>query len=166
MALTQVKEQEENYLSFYNHGETIRAFINENEEKKKTLYDILSDENNKDLITLANEHGEDVVFKQLAVIPMGEVIYCILKPISGGDYKIGEAIAFRLNELENGMQILTVVTSKKKTLSLFLTYYKMLIEATEKKDLEKEEKEEKIRLITSLSNYYKEQLARLKNFDE
>lgn len=160
MALTQIKEAKsttEDYLE----KETIQAFVKKNEEKAKTLYDILSDKDNKDLITLEDERGEDIIFKQLAVIPMGEVIYCILKPVFGGSFNAGEAIAFRLRELSNGEEALTVVTDKIRSIKIFLQYYKMIAGAVEQGNASDEEKSEKIRLINSLSEYYTMELKRL-----
>ena len=160
MALTQIKEAKsttEDYLE----KETIQAFVKKNEEKAKTLYDILSDKDNKDLITLEDERGEDIIFKQLAVIPMGEVIYCILKPVFGGSFNAGEAIAFRLRELSNGEEALTVVTDKIRSIKIFLQYYKMIAGAVEQGNASDEEKNEKIRLINSLSEYYTMELKRL-----
>ena len=160
MALTQIKEAKsttEDYLE----KETIQAFVKKNEEKAKTLYDILSDKDNKDLITLEDERGEDIIFKQLAVIPMGEVVYCILKPVFGGSFNAGEAIAFRLRELSNGEEALTVVTDKIRSIKIFLQYYKMIEGAVEQGNASDEEKNEKIRLINSLSEYYTMELKRL-----
>ncbi|MBQ8739383.1 MAG: hypothetical protein IJZ04_07790 [Clostridia bacterium] len=160
MALTQIKEAKsttEDYLE----KETIQAFVKKNEEKAKTLYDILSDKDNKDLITLEDERGEDIIFKQLAVIPMGEVVYCILKPVFGGSFNAGEAIAFRLRELSNGEEALTVVTDKIRSIKIFLQYYKMIAGAVEQGNASDEEKNEKIRLINSLSEYYTMELKRL-----
>lgn len=160
MALTQIKEAKsttEDYLE----KETIQAFVKKNEEKAKTLYDILSDKDNKDLITLEDERGEDIIFKQLAVIPMGEVVYCILKPVFGGSFNAGEAIAFRLRELSNGEEALTVVTDKIRSIKIFLQYYKMIAGAVEQGNASDEEKSEKIRLINSLSEYYTMELKRL-----
>ena len=160
MALTQIKEAKsttEDYLE----KETIQAFVKKNEEKANTLYDILSDKDNKDLITLEDERGEDIIFKQLAVIPMGEVVYCILKPVFGGSFNAGEAIAFRLRELSNGEEALTVVTDKIRSIKIFLQYYKMIAGAVEQGNASDEEKNEKIRLINSLSEYYTMELKRL-----
>ena len=160
MALTQIKEAKST-IEDYLEKETIQAFVKKNEEKAKTLYDILSDKDNKDLITLEDERGEDIIFKQLAVIPMGEVIYCILKPVFGGSFNAGEAIAFRLRELSNGEEALTVVTDKIRSIKIFLQYYKMIAGAVEQGNASDEEKNEKIRLINSLSEYYTMELKRL-----
>ena len=42
--------------------------------------DALFDEDNNDLIVLYNEHGEEVLFEQVALIPQ-EKTYVILKPV-------------------------------------------------------------------------------------
>ena len=43
--------------------------------------DKLYDEDNNDIITLFNEKGEETAFEQIAIIPMKETVYVILKPV-------------------------------------------------------------------------------------
>lgn len=50
------------------------------EEKEINAIDALFDENNTDNIVLYNEKDEPVEFEQVAIIPMDERIYVILKP--------------------------------------------------------------------------------------
>lgn len=51
------------------------------EEKKVNGIDALFDENNTDNIVLYNEREEQVEFEQVAVIPINENVYAILKPV-------------------------------------------------------------------------------------
>ena len=46
-----------------------------------TEIDKLYDENNNDLIYLFNETGEEIAFEQIAVIPIVDKVYAILKPV-------------------------------------------------------------------------------------
>ncbi len=63
------------------------------------LIDILLDENNNDNIILYNENGEETEFMQVAIIPIDEKLYVILKPANpieglGED----EGLVFTINE--------------------------------------------------------------------
>ena len=51
------------------------------EEKKVNGIDALFDENNTDNIVLYNEKEEAVEFEQVAIIPINENVYAILKPV-------------------------------------------------------------------------------------
>ena len=51
------------------------------EEKKVNGIDALFDENNTDNIVLYNEREEEVEFEQVAIIPIIENLYAILKPV-------------------------------------------------------------------------------------
>jgi len=46
----------------------------------ETEIDKLYDENNNEDICLYNEKGEVIAFEQIALIPIAEATYCILKP--------------------------------------------------------------------------------------
>ncbi len=75
--------------------------MNENEKEVKSPIDCLFDEDNTDPISLYNEKGEEVQFEQIALIPLEEKIYAILKPMKeiegvGED----EALAFEIVETE------------------------------------------------------------------
>ena len=75
--------------------------MNENEKEVKSPIDCLFDEDNTDPISLYNEKGEEVQFEQIALIPLDEKIYAILKPMKeiegvGED----EALAFEIVETE------------------------------------------------------------------
>ena len=50
-------------------------------EKEKNILDQILDENNCDNIILYNENGEEVEFEQIAIIPLNDEIYLILKPV-------------------------------------------------------------------------------------
>ena len=66
---------------------------------EKNLIDILLDENDNDNVILYNENGEEVEFMQIAIIPLDEIVYAILKPVEpmeglGAD----EGLVFTINE--------------------------------------------------------------------
>ena len=51
------------------------------EQENLGILDILLDEDNEDPITLYDENDKPVRFDQVAIIPMDEKLYAILKPI-------------------------------------------------------------------------------------
>ena len=70
--------------------------------KEISMVDKLLDENNTDPIVLFNEKNEETKFEQVAVIPLDEKLYAILKPIT----KIvgvsdDEALVFELVEIDD-----------------------------------------------------------------
>jgi hypothetical protein len=50
-------------------------------EQEVGILDILLDEDNEDPITLYDENDKAIQFDQVAIIPMDEKLYAILKPI-------------------------------------------------------------------------------------
>ena len=70
------------------------------EEKKELgIMDILLDEDNEDPITLYDENDRAVKFDQVAIIPMDNKLYAILKPIDPLEgVADDEAIVFRVND--------------------------------------------------------------------
>ena len=72
------------------------------QEEIKNPIDCLFDEDNNDPIVLFNEKGEKVEFEQIAIIPVEERIFAILKPTENME-GIGEdeALVFEVVEPEN-----------------------------------------------------------------
>ncbi len=72
------------------------------EEEVKSPIDCLFDEDDTSPISLFDEKGEEVKFEQIALIPMEEKIYAILKPINKMEF-IGEdeALVFEIVQNEN-----------------------------------------------------------------
>lgn len=86
------------------------------------------DENNEDSITLYDEQDRATEFDQVAVIPLYEKIYVILKPITkiagvGDD----EALVFVIEEIEDE-DTLVLVDSEDIIDDVFCEYYKLLDE--------------------------------------
>lgn len=74
--------------------------------------DKLFDENNNENIILFNEKGEEIAFEQIAIIPIKERIFCILKPvilISGMDP--AEGLVFEV-VTENEEEKIVLVTDE------------------------------------------------------
>ena len=84
--------------------------------------DQLYDEENTDPITLYNEKGEPVDFEQVAIIPLNERVFAILKPITpvpglGED----EALVFVVEEIDDE-EMLVLVTDDKIIDDVFDVY--------------------------------------------
>lgn len=90
--------------------------------------DMLLDENNTDPIVLYNENNEEISFEQIALIPIDEQVYAILKPL--GDFEgVGEdeALVFTIAE-EDGEEVLVVEDRDEIIDAVFEEYYAMLAE--------------------------------------
>ena len=106
---------------------------NKNEENVSIL-DILLDENNTSPISLYDENDKEVRFDQVAIIPLDDSVYAILKPIDEMENVADdEAIVFLLQEDEDGDGVLVVETDESKAMRVFDEYYKLLDEQEEQK---------------------------------
>ncbi|MGN1213066.1 MAG: DUF1292 domain-containing protein [Christensenellales bacterium] len=103
------------------------------EEKTVNAIDALFDENNSDNIVLYNEKEEPVEFEQVAIIPLDEVVYAILKPTAKIDgVKDDEAFAFEIIAGDND-ESLRLVEDEKIIDKVFEEYNK-LVDEEEKQD--------------------------------
>ena len=110
---------------------------NNTNNNNKSILDILLDENNEDPIVLYDETGKQVKWDQIAVIPMGERLYAILKPLDEiPGIAEDEAIVFRVDELADDYVCgemgddcaLAVETDPEVADAVFEKYYAMLEE--------------------------------------
>ena len=103
------------------------------EEKKQAsnneeldILDILLDEDNESPITLYNEENKPFKFDQVAVIPLDNNLYAILKPIDELEgVADDEAIVFAVNEAD-GETSLIVEIDESIAMRVFDEYYKLL----------------------------------------
>ena len=87
------------------------------------------DENNIDPITLYDEFNKESKFDQVAVIPLDEKIYVILKPITEiAGVADDEALVFVIEEIDDE-DVLTVVCEDEIVDRVFDEYYKLFEEA-------------------------------------
>ena len=91
--------------------------------------DALYDEDNNDAIILFNEKGEEIAFEQIAIIPMQETVYCILKPIiplegMGED----EGLVFVILTNDEGQEYLSLVTDEDVIDAVFDVYDRLVEE--------------------------------------
>ncbi len=93
------------------------------------LLDVLLDEDNEDPVTLYDEQGKAFKFDQVAVIPLDDKLYTILKPLDDlPGVADDEAIVFAINEQENGESSLIIETEESIAMRVFDEYYKLLDE--------------------------------------
>ena len=93
--------------------------------QEKSVFEILTDENDTENIVLANEEGEEVEFEQIATIPLGDNVYCILRPINMDGIAEDEAFVFELKESDNDAENLQVVTDDETCAKVFDEYYRL-----------------------------------------
>ena len=103
--------------------------VNKPSEENVDLLDILLDEDNEEPIKLYDENGKEYKFDQVALIPIDEKLYAILKPIDKiKGIEDDEAIVFAVNEKEGEETTLIVETDESIAMRVFDEYYKLLDE--------------------------------------
>ena len=98
------------------------------ENKNISPIDMLFDEKNTDNIVLYDEKGEEVEFEQIALIPVEEKTYAILRPL-GGDAPLAddEAVVFVIDELDDE-EVLMLEEDDDVIDKVFDKYYELLKE--------------------------------------
>ena len=90
--------------------------------------DMLLDENNTDNIKLYNEDNQEVEFEQIALVPIEEKTYAILKPEANMEgIAEDEALVFVIDEIDDE-DCLVIVEDDSIVDKVFEEYYKMLKE--------------------------------------
>ena len=103
-------------------------------DENKNILDILLDDENDEPIVLYNEDNEEVLFEQVAIIPLGEdELYAVLKPVNPEQLDIpdDEAMVFAVAFDESGEPYLVVETDDEKAEEVFEAYYRLLDEYDE-----------------------------------
>ncbi len=86
------------------------------------LLEKLLDEKNNEDITLKNEEGKDITFEQVAVIPYGDNLYCVLKPLTEIEgVSDDEAIVFRVDQ-QDGESVLAIEEDEAVAMQVFEEY--------------------------------------------
>lgn len=105
----------------------------EQQNEEIDILDILLDEDNEDPVTLFDENGKEYKFDQVAIIPLEEKLFAILKPIDEIEgIADDEAVVFRIDEKPSGETALVVEQDEPLAMRVFEEYYK-LIDAQDKK---------------------------------
>ena len=97
-------------------------------KKEVSPIDMLFDENNKDNIVLYDDQNNEVEFEQIALIPVDEKIYAILRPL-GGEEPLAEdeALVFAIEEVEDE-DVLIPEENEEVVDQVFNKYYELLKE--------------------------------------
>jgi|GEM_PF-684145 len=96
-------------------------------EKAENSIKQLLDPNDASNITLYDEEDNAVEFEQIALIPHQKKVYAILKPAERMEgIADDEAIAFAVEEDEEGDQLLVVVEDEPIIDEVFKAYHKLL----------------------------------------
>ncbi|MBR2336987.1 MAG: DUF1292 domain-containing protein [Clostridia bacterium] len=91
--------------------------------------DKLFDEENTEPIYLYDDNDKEIAFEQIAVIPKGDEIFAILKPIEPMDgVEEDEALVFVIGEDENGEEMMELLDDEDEVDEIFGLYYKLLEE--------------------------------------
>ena len=91
--------------------------------------DALFDENNNDAIILMNEKGEEIAFEQIAIIPISDKVYALLKPIEPME-GVGEdeGLVFSVEQNEEGLEYLALVIEEDIIDAVFTVYETLVAE--------------------------------------
>ena len=90
--------------------------------------DMLLDENNNENIKLYNEENEEIEFEQIALVPIENKTYAILRPVVEMDgIAEDEALVFVIDEIDDE-DCLVIVEDDNIVDKVFEEYYKMLKE--------------------------------------
>lgn len=90
--------------------------------------DMLLDENNTENIKLYNEENQEVEFEQIALVPIEDKTYAILKPVKPMEgVADDEAIVFVIDEIDDE-DCLVIADDDAIIDKVFEEYYKMLKE--------------------------------------
>ena len=90
--------------------------------------EMLLDENNDENITLYNEENQEVEFEQIALVPIENKTYAILKPVAQMEgIADDEALVFVIDEIDDE-DCLVIVEDDAVIDKVFEEYYKMLKE--------------------------------------
>ena len=95
-------------------------------KEERSPIELLLDENNSDNIKLFDDKNNEVEFEQVAIVPIEEKIYAILKPAQkmegvGDD----EALVFTIEEIDDE-ECLVIEENEEIIDKVFDQYYEML----------------------------------------
>ena len=96
--------------------------------KELSPIDMLFDENNTENIVLFDENDNETEFEQIAIIPLDERVFAILRPIDEKNpLPEDEAVVFAIEEIEDE-EVLIPETDDDIVDEVFEKYYELLKE--------------------------------------
>lgn len=110
-------------------------------DKKKNenvnIVDVLLDEDNEDPVVLYDEKDKEIRFDQIAIIPLDDKLYAILKPIDDvPGIADDEAMVFAILDDVDGEAGVALEKDEPTAMRVFDEYYKLLDEQEEKHERE------------------------------
>ena len=97
-------------------------------DEEKSQIDLLLDENNTENLKLYDENNKETEFEQVAIIPIDDKIYAILKPVTKiTGVNDDEALVFAIEEIDEE-DCLVIVEDEEVVDKVFDEYYKLLKE--------------------------------------
>ena len=112
-------------------------------EREDAIEAILDPQNGNNVILLDGK-GEEHEFEQVAIVPLADSTYVILRPINDPRVKEGEAVVFVIQLYEDDLEYyLDVVENEDILDAVFEAYTKMYQEELKKQQAAKAKKEEK-----------------------
>ena len=95
------------------------------------LLDLLFDDNDIGILTLTDEDGDKVEFRRAAIIPYKDIVYALLRPISGVPEEAMEQMVAMRVEMEYGVPYLNVEDDQEVLDYLLAEYNRLLKEDSE-----------------------------------
>ena len=97
-------------------------------DEEVSQIEMLLDENNTENIKLFDENNKETEFEQVAIIPIDDKIYAILKPVTEiTGVSDDEALVFVIEEIDDE-EVLVVVDDEEIVDKVFNEYYALLKE--------------------------------------
>jgi len=93
-------------------------------KEEKSQIEMLLDENNTENLKLYDENNKETEFEQVAIIPLDEKIYAILKPVTK-IVGVNEALVFVIEEIDDE-DCLVIVDDEAVVDKVFKEYYELL----------------------------------------
>lgn len=95
-------------------------------KEERNQIEMLLDENNTENLKLYDETNKETEFEQVAVIPLNEKVYAILKPVTEiVGVNDDEALVFVIEEIDDE-DCLVIVDDEKVVDEVFKEYYALL----------------------------------------
>ena len=109
--------------------EVKKEVANDLDKEPRNPIEALLDAEDDSTIVLFDEKDNEVEFEQIALIPLKNKAYAILKPVKPMEgVADDEAIVFALIEDESGEDLLSIETDEEIITAVFDEYYKLLDE--------------------------------------
>lgn len=99
------------------------------ENEKMSVIDMILDEENNENVVLYDDNNKAVEFEQVALIPLDEELYVILKPVDKiEDIADDEALVFQIIEESEDEASIVICTDFDVVDKVFEEYYALLKE--------------------------------------